>query len=165
MSVLNMYFKKREEQRVTYKRWGRCTQRDYILCKMWNLKDIGNWKVVSEENVIKQHQMVVCRMPLYIKKRKQVKAEARSKWKKLKKEECCTEFRKKLRHALGGKKELPDDWESTALVLTLVFGGSSGHNRVKQTWWWNDEVHETIGNEMKQVSKEGVTYLGDEENR
>lgn len=36
------------------------------------------------------------------------------KWWKLKKEKCCSEFRKELRQALGGREESPDDRESTA---------------------------------------------------
>uniref|UniRef100_A0AAQ6IMB3 Endonuclease/exonuclease/phosphatase domain-containing protein n=1 Tax=Anabas testudineus TaxID=64144 RepID=A0AAQ6IMB3_ANATE len=33
MAVVNTYFQKREEHRVTYKRGGRSTQVDYILCR------------------------------------------------------------------------------------------------------------------------------------
>ena len=36
---------------------------------------------------------------------------------KLKKEECCEEFREEIRRALGGKEELPDDWTTTANVV------------------------------------------------
>ncbi|KAK3542992.1 hypothetical protein QTP70_008686 [Hemibagrus guttatus] len=67
MGVVNTYFQKREEHRVTYKSGGRRTQ-----------------------------------------------IEKKTKWWKLKKEECCEEFRQKLRQALGGQVVLPDDWESTA---------------------------------------------------
>ncbi|KAK3539360.1 hypothetical protein QTP70_003845 [Hemibagrus guttatus] len=67
MGVVNTYFQKREEHRVTYKSGGRRTQ-----------------------------------------------IEKKTKWWKLKKEECCEEFRQKLRQALGGHVVLPDDWETTA---------------------------------------------------
>ncbi|KAK3556402.1 hypothetical protein QTP70_007982 [Hemibagrus guttatus] len=67
MGVVNTYFQKREEHRVTYKSGGRRTQ-----------------------------------------------IEKKTKWWKLKKEECCEEFRQKLRQALGGQVVLPDDWETTA---------------------------------------------------
>ena len=33
MAVLNTYFKKREEHRVTYKSGGRSTQVDYVMCR------------------------------------------------------------------------------------------------------------------------------------
>lgn len=51
----------------------------------------------SGENVTRQHQVVVCRMNLFIKKRKQVKAESKIKWWTLKKEGCCREFREEVR--------------------------------------------------------------------
>uniref|UniRef100_A0A0F8CJ56 Ig-like domain-containing protein n=1 Tax=Larimichthys crocea TaxID=215358 RepID=A0A0F8CJ56_LARCR len=48
---------------------------------------------------------------------KRAKAEQRTKWWKLKKEECCMTFRKELRQALGGQEVLPNDWTTTANVI------------------------------------------------
>ncbi|KAK3544187.1 hypothetical protein QTP86_008290 [Hemibagrus guttatus] len=75
---------KREEHRVTYKSGAR------------------------------QHRMVVCRMTLMVckKKKSKIEIEKKTKWWKLQKEECCEEFRQKLRQALGGQVVLPDDWET-----------------------------------------------------
>lgn len=42
-----------------------------------------------------------------------MKAEARIKWWKLKKKE----FSEGMREDLDGREELPDDWDSTAVVL------------------------------------------------
>lgn len=61
--------------------------------------------------------MVVCKMSLDIKKRKQLKAEIITEWWRLRKEECCAEFREELRPALGNSEESSDDWESTAVVV------------------------------------------------
>ncbi|KAK3569417.1 hypothetical protein QTP86_029325 [Hemibagrus guttatus] len=62
--------------------------------------------------------MVVCRMTLMVcKKKKRSEIEKKTKWWKMKKEECCAEFRQKLRQALGGQVVLPDDWETTAEVI------------------------------------------------
>ena len=71
----------------------------------------------SGDNVAKQHQLLVCRMTLETKKRNITKAEPRLKWWKLKKEDCCEEFREEIRRALGGKEELPDDWTTTANIV------------------------------------------------
>ncbi|KAK3547001.1 hypothetical protein QTP86_008409 [Hemibagrus guttatus] len=117
MGVVNTYFQKREEHRVTYKSGGRRTQVDYILCRRGNLKEISDCKVVVGESVARQHRMVVCRMTLMVCKTKRSKIEKKTKWWKLKKEECCEEFRQKLRQALGGQVVLPDDWETTAEVI------------------------------------------------
>ncbi|KAK3531194.1 hypothetical protein QTP70_015133 [Hemibagrus guttatus] len=105
MGVVNTYFQKREEHRVTYKSGGRRTQVDYILCRRGNLKEISDCKVVVGESVARQHRMVVCRMTLMVckKKRSEIEIEKKTKWWKLKKEECCEEFRQKLRQALGGQ--------------------------------------------------------------
>ncbi|KAK3509500.1 hypothetical protein QTP70_035148, partial [Hemibagrus guttatus] len=58
MGVVNTYFQKREEHRVTYKSGGRRTQVDYILCRRGNLKEISDCKVVVGESVARQHRMV-----------------------------------------------------------------------------------------------------------
>ncbi|KAK3548852.1 hypothetical protein QTP70_021037 [Hemibagrus guttatus] len=116
MAVVNTYFQKREEHRVTNKSGGRRTQLDYILCRRGNLKEISDCKVVVGESVARQHRMVVCRMTLMVckKKRSKIEIEKKTKWWKLKREACCEEFRQKLRQALGGQVVLPDDWETTA---------------------------------------------------
>ncbi|KAK3563965.1 hypothetical protein QTP86_006216 [Hemibagrus guttatus] len=141
MGVVNTYFQKREEHRVTYKSGGRRTQVDYILCRRGNLKEISDCKVVVGESVARQHRMVVCRMTLMVCKTKRSMIEKKTKWWKLKKEECCEEFRQKLRQALGGQVVLPDDWETTAEVIRetgrKVLGVSSGRRKEdKETWWW-----------------------------
>ncbi|KAK3507053.1 hypothetical protein QTP70_003306 [Hemibagrus guttatus] len=119
MGVVNTYFQKREEHRVTYKSGGRRTQVDYILCRRGNLKEISDCKVVVGESVARQHRMVMCRMTLMVCKTKtsKIEIEKKTKWWKLKKEECCEEFRQKLRQALGAQVVLPDDWETTAEVI------------------------------------------------
>ncbi|KAK3511438.1 hypothetical protein QTP70_008678 [Hemibagrus guttatus] len=151
MGVVNTYFQKREEHRVTYKSGGRRTQVDYILCRRGNLKEISDCKVVVGESVARQHRMVVCRMTLMVckKKRSKIEIEKKAKWWKLKKEECCEEFRQKLRQALGGQVVLPDDWETTAEVIRetgrKVLGVSSGRRKEdKETWWWNEEVQDSV---------------------
>ncbi|KAK3531807.1 hypothetical protein QTP70_029729 [Hemibagrus guttatus] len=120
MAVVNTYFQKREEHRVTYKSGGRRTQVDYILCRRSNLKEISDCKVVVGESVARQHRMVVCRMTLM-----------------------------KLSQALDGQVVLPDDWEATAEVIRetgrKVLGVSSGRRKEdKETWWWNEEVQDSV---------------------
>ncbi|KAK3575195.1 hypothetical protein QTP86_020892 [Hemibagrus guttatus] len=168
MAVVNTYFQKREEHRVTYKSGGRRTQVDYILCRRGNLKEISDCKVVVGESVARQHRMVVCRMTLMVCKKKRSKIEKKTKWWKLKKEECCVEFRQKLRQALGGQVVLPDDWEATAEVIRetgrKVLGVSSGRRKEdKETWWWNEEVQDSI--QRKRLAKKKWDMDRTEENR
>ncbi|KAK3549760.1 hypothetical protein QTP86_007759 [Hemibagrus guttatus] len=170
MGVVNTYFQKREEHRVTYKSGGRRTQVDYILCRRGNLKEISDCKVVVGESVARQHRMVVCRMTLMVckTKRSKIDIEKKTKWWKLKKEECCEEFRQKLRQALGGQVVLPDDWETTAEVIRetgrKVLGVSSGRRKEdKETWWWNEEVQDSI--QRKRLAKKKWDMDRTEENR
>ncbi|KAK3565903.1 hypothetical protein QTP86_020316 [Hemibagrus guttatus] len=168
MGVVNTYFQKREEHRVTYKSGGRRTQVDYILCRRGNLKEISDCKVVVGESVARQHRMVVCRMTLMVCKKKRPEIEKKTKWWKLKKEECCEEFRQKLRQALGGQVVLPDDWETTAEVIRetgrKVLGVSSGRRKEdKETWWWNEEVQDSI--QRKRLAKKKWDMDRTEENR
>ncbi|KAK3544202.1 hypothetical protein QTP86_008342 [Hemibagrus guttatus] len=116
MGVVNTYFQKREEHRVTYKS-GEEEVRD------------------REENEV---------------------------------EECCEEFRQKLRQALGGQVVLPDDWETTAEVIRetgrKVLGVSSGRRKEdKETWWWNEEVQDSI--QRKRLAKKKWDMDRTEENR
>ncbi|KAK3561822.1 hypothetical protein QTP86_017071 [Hemibagrus guttatus] len=168
MGVVNTYFQKREEHRVTYKSGGRRTQVDYILCRRGNLKEISDCKVVVGESVARQHRMVVCRMTLMVCTTKRSKIEKKTKWWKLKKEECCEEFRQKLRQVLGGQVVLPDDWETTAEVIRetgrKVLGVSSGRRKEdKETWWWNEEVQDSI--QRKRLAKKKWDMDRTEENR
>ncbi|KAK3507270.1 hypothetical protein QTP70_013530 [Hemibagrus guttatus] len=128
MAVVNTYFQKREEHRVTYKSGGRRTQM----------------------------------------KRSKIEIEKKTKWWKLKKEECCEEFRQKLRQALGGQVVLPDDWETTAEVIRetgrKVLGVSSGRRKEdKETWWWNEEVQDSV--QRKRLAKKKWDMDRTEENR
>ncbi|KAK3537128.1 hypothetical protein QTP70_002141 [Hemibagrus guttatus] len=112
--------------------------------------------------------MVVCRMTLMVCKKKSSEIEKKTKWWKLKKEECCEEFRQKLRQALGGQVVLPDDWESTAEVIRetgrKVLGVSSGRRKEdKETWWWNEEVQDSI--QRKRLAKKKWDMDRTEENR
>ncbi|KAK3510194.1 hypothetical protein QTP70_026787, partial [Hemibagrus guttatus] len=146
MAVVNTYFQKREEHRVTYKSGGRRTQVDYILCRRGNLKEISDCKVVVGESVARQHRMVVCRMTLMV----------------------CKTKRQKLRQALGGQVVLPDDWETTAEVIRetgrKVLGVSSGRRKEdKKTWWWNEEVQDSI--QRKRLAKKKWDMDRTEENR
>ena len=168
MAVVNTYFKKREEHRVTYKSGGRSTQVDYIMCRRAYLKEIGDCKVIAGDNVAKQHRLLVCRMTLETRKRRTTKAEPRIKWWKLKKEDWCEEFREQIRRALGGKEELPDDWTTTAKVVRdtarKVLGVSSKQRKEdKETWWWDEEVQESI--RKKILAKKRWDIQRDEESK
>ncbi|KAK3519772.1 hypothetical protein QTP70_004293 [Hemibagrus guttatus] len=74
----------------------------------------------------------------------------------------------KLRQALGGQVVLPDDWESIAEVIRetgrKVLGVPSGRRKEdKETWWWNEEVQDSI--QRKRLAKKKWDMDRTEENR
>ncbi|KAK3554723.1 hypothetical protein QTP70_032624 [Hemibagrus guttatus] len=115
MAVVNTYFQKREEHRVTYKSGGRRTQVDYILCRRGNLKEISDCKVVVGESVARQHRMVVCRMTLMVCKKKRSKIEKKTK---------C-------------RSDQGDREKGAGCVIWR-------RKEDKETWWWNEEVQDSI---------------------
>ena len=74
LAIVNTYFKKKDEHRVTYKSGGKNTQVDYMMCRRSNLKEMCDYKVILNECVAKQHRMVVCKMALMVKTKKAEKA-------------------------------------------------------------------------------------------
>ncbi|KAK3509436.1 hypothetical protein QTP70_035088 [Hemibagrus guttatus] len=59
---------------------------------------------------------------------------------------------------------LPDDWETTAEVIREVLGVSSGRRKEdKETWWWNEEVQDSI--QRKRLAKKKWEMDRTEENR
>ena len=102
----------------------------------------------SGDNVAKQHRLLVCRMTLETRKRRITKAEPRIKLWKLKKEDCCEEFREEIRRALGGEEELPDDWTTTANIVRDTARKKMRERRE------NDE--ERVNLEVESISKEEV---------
>ena len=59
LAIINTYFKKKDEHRVTYNSGGKSTQVDYVMCRRRNLKEMCDCKVILNECVAKQHPMVV----------------------------------------------------------------------------------------------------------
>ena len=102
------------------------------------------------------------------KKRKITKAEPRIKLWILKKEDCCEEFREEIRRTLGGKEELPGDSTTTANIemdtSRKVLGVSSKQRKEdKETWWWDEEVLESIRN--KRLANNRWDIQRDEESK
>ena len=77
LAIVNTYFKKKDEHRVTYKSGGKSTQVDYVMCRRKNLKEMCDCKVILNKWVAKQHRMVVCKMVLMVKKKKSRESKAK----------------------------------------------------------------------------------------
>ena len=117
LAIVNTYFKKKDEHRVTYKSGGKSTQVDYVMFRRRSLKKMCDCKVIMNECVAKQHHMVVCKMALMVKKKKAENVKPKIRWWKLKETSCQEAFRQEVTRILGGKDELPDEWDKTAEML------------------------------------------------
>ena len=93
LAIVNTYFKKKDEHRVTYKSGGKSTQVNYVMCRRRNLKEMCDYKVILNECVAKQHHMVVCKMVLMVKKKKAEKVKPKIRWWKLKETSYQEAFR------------------------------------------------------------------------
>ena len=141
LSIVNTYFKKNDEQRVTYKSGRKSTQVDYVMCKRRNLNEMCDCKVIVNECVAKQHRMMISKMALMVKKKKAEKVNPKIRWWKLKETSCQEAFRQEVTRILGGKDGLPDEWNKTAemlrktaeTVLGITFGKRKGD---WDTWGW-----------------------------
>ena len=116
LAIVNTYFKKKDEHRVTYKSGGKSIQVDYVMCRRRNLKEMCDCKVILNKCVAKQHRMVVCKMVLMVKKKAE-KVKPKIRWWKLKETSCQEAFRQEVTRILGGKDGLPDEWDKTAEML------------------------------------------------
>ena len=88
LAIVNTYFKKKDQHRMTYKNGGKSTQVDYLMCRRKNLKEMCNCEIMVNECVAKQHRMMVCKMALMEKKKKAEKVKPKIRWWKLKETSC-----------------------------------------------------------------------------
>ena len=117
LAIVNTYFKKKDEHRVTYKSGGKSTQVDYVMCRRRNLKEMCDCKVILNECVAKQHRTVVCKKALMVKKKKVEKVKPKIRWWKLKETSYQEAFRQEVTRIWGGKYGLPDEWDKTTEML------------------------------------------------
>ena len=109
LAIVNTYFKKKDEHRVTYKSGDKSTQVDYVMCRRRNLKEMCDCTVIVNECFAKQHCMVICKMALMVKKKKAEKVKPKMQWSKLNGTSCQETFRQEVTRTLGGKDGLPDE--------------------------------------------------------
>ena len=134
LAIVNTYFKKKDENSMTYKSGGKSTQVNYVMCRRRSLKKTCDCKIIVNECVAKQHRMVVCKMVLMVKKKKAEKVKPRIRWWKLKETSCQEAFKQEVTKILGDKDGLLDEWDKTAemlrktaeTVLEVTFGKRNG---------------------------------------
>ena len=140
LAIVNTYFKKKDEHRVTYKSGGKSTLVDYVMCRRRNLKEMCDCKVIVNECVAKQHHMVVWKMAgSHSEKEKSREIKAKDTMVETKGDKLLRRFRQEVTRILGGKDRLPDEWDKTAKMLKktveTVLGVTFGKRKEDRETW------------------------------
>ncbi|KAK3893379.1 hypothetical protein Pcinc_002812 [Petrolisthes cinctipes] len=158
MLVANTVFKKRESHLVTYESGTAKTQVDYLLVRKKDRKLLSDVKVIPSEEIVTQHKPVVC--DFKVKKVCQVKRKfiPRRKIWRLNEEQVKREFKDQVDELLGtnprtASGSVEEQWKKlkdTLLTVTeQTCGWTKGPPRHKVTWWWNEEVENSIKEKRK----------------
>ena len=92
MTVAKTYFRKREENRRTYKKLAGRLQVDYFLCRQRNLKEIGDCKMVTWKRVAR-HWIEVFWDDSDGEEEEETRVEQSFKWLWVEKKDCWEDFR------------------------------------------------------------------------
>ena len=96
-------------------------------------------------------------MGLMVKKKKAEKVKPKMQWWKLKETSCQEAFRQEMTSILAGKDRLSNEWNKIAEMLRKIAENMLGVTLVqrkgdRETWWWNEQVQETIKKERGEES-------------
>ena len=141
MVVCNTLFRKRLSRLITYESGGCQTQIDYILVRKSDRKVVKDVKVISGEECVSQHRLLVC--DIVVKNAKEVKRKYRPRRKvwKLNDEHLVRHFSAAVQK-LASNKQCDDSVESTWATLrdSLLEATdetcewTKGPTRHSQTW-------------------------------
>ena len=153
MYLCNTYFKRKEEQLLTYSSGGSQSQIDFIITNHRCRKFVQNTKVIPGEAAFCQHRLVVSDLNIPVDLRPVKKPLQKSKLKvwKLKEPEVREKYQKEVSDAIKANPPQPDVnhlWNclKTSLITATekTCGVSKGGRKNSATWWWNSEVEEYI---------------------
>jgi len=121
---------------------------DYIVIQQKDKAKVRNVKVISSEECVPKHKLLVMDMWFKASKSWHRKFKPRVSVWKLKEEKTCEEFRCMVRDKAEEAKWkglcVNDHWQQMkALMMETaqdLCGMTKGPCRHKETWWWNEEV-------------------------
>ena len=157
MRVVNTYFEKAERHKITYKSGAAVSQIDYMLCRSSDKGNIKDCKVILGESVANQPRPPVCTLISNKATERKPSRVPRTKWWKLAEpnlRDQFTEEARKIIHQRGGEET--QDWEKVTEDLRqlgekLLEKTSRNMKQGKETWWWNEDVQESI--QTKKLTK------------
>ena len=149
----NTCFKKRDSHLITYKSGNAATQIDIILFPRAMRKLVTDVKVIPNEEVALQHQLLVCDMKFDVPSKPKRKFTPRLKVWKLTEPQRRNHFQEVFKLHVSASAGVPDAatediWSNlkTGLLKTSeeVCGTTRPHRWRRETWWWNEHVGEVI---------------------
>ena len=109
---------------------------DYIMVRQEDKAKIRNVKVITSEECVPKHKLLVMDMRFKATKRGRRKQVEEAKWK-----------------GLG----VNDHWQQMKGIMMEtvqdICGMTKGPPRHKETWWWNEEVAEAVRNKKIKYGK------------
>ena len=101
LAILNIYFTKLEEHKITYKSGNNCSQIDYFLTDKKNIKIFSDCKVIPGESLTAQHRLLLTEFTMFEPAKTREKRKAQIKWKELT-TPAGTEFLNDIENLLRG---------------------------------------------------------------
>uniref|UniRef100_A0A914WJ69 Reverse transcriptase domain-containing protein n=1 Tax=Plectus sambesii TaxID=2011161 RepID=A0A914WJ69_9BILA len=151
MAITNTYFKKKDEHLATYSSSGIKTQIDFCLVRHTQLSLVTNAKVIPGEAIMPQHQLLVICLKLRAPMKPTRLMEASQiKWRTLKtpgyKSELACLITSNLTDPAGPVNGI---WAEMAQTITThattLLGTTKGGKKPnKESWWWSEEIWDTV---------------------
>jgi len=150
--ICNTLFTKQKAKLVTYVAGPLKSTVDYILVRQEDKAKVRNVKVISSEECVTKHKLLVMDMWFKATKSWHRKFEPRERVWKLKDEKTCEEYRSmvgdKVEEAKWKGLCVNDHWQQMKGITTEsardICGMTKGPCRHKETWWWNEKVAEAV---------------------
>ena len=125
---------------------------DYIMVRQEDKAKVRNVKVISSEECVRKHKLLVMDMWFKATKTWHRKFEPRVNVWKLKEEKTCEEYRcivgDKVQEAKWRGLGVNDHWQQMKVIMMEtahdICGMTKGPCRHKETWWWNEDVAEAV---------------------
>ena len=139
------------------------------MCRSSDKANIKDYKVILGESVTNQHRPLVCTLVCKNATERKPSRVSRTKLWKLAEPDLRDHFREEARNIIqqrGGEET--QDWETVTEDLrqlgdTLLGKTSGNMTQGKETWWWNEDVQESI--QTKKLAKITLDKDNNEENK
>ena len=140
LRLMNTFFQKKKSRFITFRSGETETMIDYILVNNKYRNSVKDVKVISGEEIVSQHCILL--MYMVFKKKVTRKVKFRKKLKMWKLRE--SEVKEELAEAVNNKCHNNEDWCSLKRKLLDVASEVCGYTKTKlrhfETQWWNKDV-------------------------